>query len=152
MKYFYVQSEIHGDRSLLRAAALAAVLVGAVGSVAFMLYAGRHNPSRLLMTLFTLWVLSPFVAPCIGERGFQPLDGFHACDAPLRDAGDRAGLVGHLRIHCIGPTSGADSFRLRSGSAGLMADWCNRCLVRLNAVGITAPSRSRLFYQPLSYS
>jgi hypothetical protein len=47
---------------LLRATALAAVLVGAVGSVGLTLHAGRRNPSRLLMVLFTLWVLSPFVA------------------------------------------------------------------------------------------
>jgi hypothetical protein len=38
-----------------------AVLVGAVGSVDLLLRQGRHNPSRLLMILFTLWVLAPFV-------------------------------------------------------------------------------------------
>jgi hypothetical protein len=27
-----------------------------------MLIAGRHNPSRLLLSLFALWVLSPFLA------------------------------------------------------------------------------------------
>ena len=37
-----------------------AVLAGALGSVGFTLYAGRHNPSRILMALFVLWVLSPF--------------------------------------------------------------------------------------------
>jgi hypothetical protein len=46
----------------LRAAALIAVLVGAVGSMGFTLRAGQHNKSRLLLVLFTLWVLSPFVA------------------------------------------------------------------------------------------
>ena len=45
----------------LRAAAVIAMLAGAVGSVGLMLYAGRHNPSRLLLVLFALWVLSPFV-------------------------------------------------------------------------------------------
>ena len=47
---------------LLRAAALIAVLAGAVGSVGLTLHAGRHNNSRILLLLFTLWVLSPFVA------------------------------------------------------------------------------------------
>jgi hypothetical protein len=37
------------------------VLVGSVGSVGLLLHHGRHNPSRLLMILFTLWVLAPFV-------------------------------------------------------------------------------------------
>src|SRR5437762_704930 len=52
------------DRSLrfLRGAALIAVLIGAAGSVGFMLYAGRHNKSNLLLVLFAIWVLSPFVA------------------------------------------------------------------------------------------
>jgi ACR3 family arsenite efflux pump ArsB len=45
----------------LRVAALIAMLVGAMGSVGFMLYAGRRNPSQLLIFLFVIWVLSPFV-------------------------------------------------------------------------------------------
>ena len=45
----------------LRAAALIAVLVGAVGSVGLMLRAGRRSP-RLLLVLFAIWVLSPFMA------------------------------------------------------------------------------------------
>jgi predicted dienelactone hydrolase len=44
------------------AAALIAALTGAVGSVALMLWTGHRNPSRLLLFLFAIWVLSPFVA------------------------------------------------------------------------------------------
>ncbi len=51
-----------GFLALLRGAALIAVPLGAAGSVALTLYAGRHNPSWLLMALFALWVLSPFMA------------------------------------------------------------------------------------------
>ena len=51
-----------GFHGLLHAAALIAVLAGAVGSVGLMLHAGRNNPSRLLLVLFALWVLSPFLA------------------------------------------------------------------------------------------
>lgn len=47
---------------VLHAAGLISLLVGAVGSVGFMLYAGRRNPSRILLILFTGWVLSPFMA------------------------------------------------------------------------------------------
>ena len=47
--------------SALRAPARVAVLIGAVGSVGLTLYAGRQNPSSLLMVAFAFWVLSPFV-------------------------------------------------------------------------------------------
>ncbi len=52
-----------GFLGLLRAAALIAVLAGAAVSVGLMLHVGRrkHSP-RLLLALFAIWVLSPFVA------------------------------------------------------------------------------------------
>ncbi|MEO7143853.1 MAG: hypothetical protein ABI165_10170, partial [Bryobacteraceae bacterium] len=46
----------------LRAAALIAVLTGAVGSFVLMLRAGRRQDSRILLILFAIWVLAPFVA------------------------------------------------------------------------------------------
>ena len=45
----------------MRAAALIAVLAGAVGSVGLLLRSGQDSP-RLLLVLFVIWVLSPFVA------------------------------------------------------------------------------------------
>jgi hypothetical protein len=51
-----------GPLHLLRAAGLIALLAGAVGSVGLVFYYGRRNPSRLLIVLFAIWVLSPFVA------------------------------------------------------------------------------------------
>jgi len=51
-----------GFLGFLHAAALIVVLAGAVGSVGLMLHAGHRNPSRLLLVLFALWVLSPFIA------------------------------------------------------------------------------------------
>jgi hypothetical protein len=51
-----------GFLGLLRAAALIAVLAGAGGSVGLMLHAGRRNGSRILLVLFAIWVLSPFMA------------------------------------------------------------------------------------------
>ena len=50
-----------GFLGLLRAVALVALVVGATGSLGFMFRAGQHTP-RLLLVLFTIWVLSPFVA------------------------------------------------------------------------------------------
>ena len=52
----------------LRVGSFIAVVVGAVGSVGLTLYAGRHNDSRLLVALFTIWVLSPFIAVLIASR------------------------------------------------------------------------------------
>src|SRR5258708_28665132 len=53
--------------STLRTAALIAVLAGAAGSVGLMLYVGRRNNSRILLLLFALWVLSPFVALILAD-------------------------------------------------------------------------------------
>jgi hypothetical protein len=47
---------------LLRAVAIIAAVAGAMGSVALTLHIGRHNASRILLSLFVIWVLSPFVA------------------------------------------------------------------------------------------
>lgn len=60
----------------LHTVAVTAALVGAVGSVALTLYAGRHNPSLVLKILFSLWVLSPFavllLAGVISKRWSAP--------------------------------------------------------------------------------
>jgi hypothetical protein len=50
-----------GFLGLLRTAALVAVLIGALGSVGLMLRAGHRNPSLMLIILFAVWVLSPFM-------------------------------------------------------------------------------------------
>ena len=56
-----------GFLGLLRVAALIAVLAGAAGSFGLMLHAGRRNDSRILLVLFTIWVLSPFVALVLAD-------------------------------------------------------------------------------------
>ena len=47
--------------SVLRTIALIALLFGAVGSLYFVINAGRNNRSILLPALFVIWVLSPFI-------------------------------------------------------------------------------------------
>jgi hypothetical protein len=42
--------------------ALIGVLAGTVCSLCLMAYASRHQNSRILILLFAIWVLSPFVA------------------------------------------------------------------------------------------
>ena len=46
---------------------ITALTVGAAGSVALVFYAGRVNSPGILLLLFALWVLSPFVA--LGAAG-----------------------------------------------------------------------------------
>ena len=53
--------------SFFRWTGLIAVVAGAVGSELFMFHVGRHNKSRLLMTLFALWVFSPFAVLLLSE-------------------------------------------------------------------------------------
>ena len=54
-------SPAHGFLDVLCTLALIAAVAGAAGSIALMLRAGRRSPP-LLIALFTIWVLSPFVA------------------------------------------------------------------------------------------
>lgn len=56
-----------GFLRLLRVVALIAVVAGAVGSVGLMLWVGRRNPSRVLLGLFVIWDLSPFVALALAD-------------------------------------------------------------------------------------
>lgn len=56
-----------GFLAFLRTAAVTAMLAGAGGSLGLMLYAGRHQNSRILLLLFAVWVLSPFVAAVMAD-------------------------------------------------------------------------------------
>lgn len=56
----------------MRAVALVAVVVGAMGSIGLMLHVGRRNPSLMLLALFAIWVLSPFVGLILAASGSQP--------------------------------------------------------------------------------
>jgi hypothetical protein len=63
-----------GER--LRAATLIAVLVGAMGSLGFVLYAGRRNESVVLRVLMVGWVISPFLVLLVAgvaSRGWSAL-------------------------------------------------------------------------------
>src|SRR5256885_5959680 len=56
-----------GFLSVLRRVSLIAMMAGAAGSVTLMLYAGRRQQSRILMLLFGIWVLSPFLAGAVAS-------------------------------------------------------------------------------------
>jgi hypothetical protein len=56
-----------GCLGVLRAAGLIAAVIGALGSVGLTIYAGRRNPSRLLLWLFVIWVLSPYAVLAAAE-------------------------------------------------------------------------------------
>jgi len=53
--------------NLARTTALIITLTGAFGSLGFVLNAGRNNSSVLLVTLFVIWTLSPFLALLIAN-------------------------------------------------------------------------------------
>ncbi len=52
----------NGFLAPLRVAGIIAVVVGAAGSIGLTLRAGHRNNSLVLLMLFGVWVLSPFVA------------------------------------------------------------------------------------------
>ena len=56
-----------GSLGLLRAVALTAVVAGALGSSGLMLWVGHRNPSRVLIVLFVIWDLSPFIALILAD-------------------------------------------------------------------------------------
>lgn len=56
-----------GPPDILRAAARIAVPVGAAGSLALMLRSIHRNPSTLLIAIFVVWVLAPFVALAVAD-------------------------------------------------------------------------------------
>lgn len=47
---------------MLHRAALIVVVAGAAGSLGLMFRAGRRQNSKILLLLFAIWVLSPFIA------------------------------------------------------------------------------------------
>jgi hypothetical protein len=51
----------------MRATTLIVALFGAGGSLGLMLWVGRRNNSLILLALFAIWVLSPFVALLIAN-------------------------------------------------------------------------------------
>ena len=52
----------------LRFSTFAARWFGALASLAFTLYAGRHNHSVLLVTLFAVWVVLPYFGLVAADR------------------------------------------------------------------------------------
>jgi hypothetical protein len=57
--------------SFLRIMALIGVLVGAADSLGMVLHAGRNNHSLLLVLLFVIWVLSPFITLGVANVVFK---------------------------------------------------------------------------------
>ena len=53
---------------VLRSAALIALVTGATSAVVLTLYAGRQNRSVVLVGLFAVWVLSPFLGLAAAQR------------------------------------------------------------------------------------
>ena len=56
------------DDRALRTTALTVLLLGALASLGLMFYAGRRQPSWLLIVLFTGWVAGPFAGLLVADR------------------------------------------------------------------------------------
>jgi hypothetical protein len=56
-----------GFPGLLHIVALIAVVAGAGGSVGLIFWVGHRNPSRVLLGLFVIWDLSPFIALLLAD-------------------------------------------------------------------------------------
>ena len=80
---------------LLRAVAMIAVVAGAGGSIGLMLRVGRRNDSRILLALFGIWVLSPFLALVFANVVSMRWPG----EIMLKDSSDQC--VGSMRAPLV---------------------------------------------------
>ena len=62
LRRWWVHGEQQPSPTLLSRAAWLLTVAGAVGSVGLMFRAGHRNESLILLALFAIWVLSPFIA------------------------------------------------------------------------------------------
>ena len=85
-----------GFLELLGAVTLIALAVGATGSLVFMFRAGQHTP-RFLLVLFTIWVLSPFVALLWANMASKRWSFLTEVALYYVTHPYRAGLFSHLR-------------------------------------------------------
>ncbi len=105
----------------LRIIAVIAVVVGAAGSAGLMLYVGRANNSRILLSLFAIWVLSPFVALILANVLSTRWPVVDSSNTLYRDADNHAWLFGHLRRCCLRTAQSETSFLLPYCSPDIMA-------------------------------
>jgi hypothetical protein len=68
-----MKDDLAGNDKLvpLRAVTLMIILTGALASIALTLRAGHNNRSVTLMSLFAVWVLSPFIMLLIASVAFK---------------------------------------------------------------------------------
>jgi len=131
-----------------------------------MLRAGHQNPSRVLLVLFAIWVLSPFVAlvfALIVSKDCSVLAG----DAVWRDSDSHGKLFGHLRRCCLRTSQDEDRLRFRCCAPSVLAADCNhdpngradfsqaltskqRWLAGLTADGRCAVERQSLDHPPVT--
>jgi hypothetical protein len=110
----------------LHAVAMIAVVTGAAGSTGLMLRVGHRNNSRILLLLFGIWVLSPFVTLILANAVSKRWSVV-----------TRASLYGLMLVLtlgslaaygdiALGPPQGEARFRIPCCSPGLMAAHCHR--------------------------
>ena len=63
-----VKIDSNSEWRALRPVALVAAVVGSVGSIAFLLRVGHRNQSIVLLALFVIWDVAPFVGLLLAHR------------------------------------------------------------------------------------
>jgi hypothetical protein len=111
----------------LRVAGLIAVVVGAVGSTGLMILVGRRNPSRVLLGLFVIWDLSPFIGLLLVDmvsKRWSIITRATLHIVMLVIALSSLALWG-----CCVEAPAATRFQVHCGSAGVMAAYDSSCPV-----------------------
>jgi hypothetical protein len=106
------------------------VLAGAWGSVSLMLRVGQRNDSIILLVLFGIWVLSPFIALGLAALLAKRLVGSDTKDALY----SHAGIFGPVRRSCFRAAEGAARFTIHFCALRVLA--ANRGRFSFNRVHI----------------
>lgn len=95
---------------------MVACIIGALGSAALAAYAGRHNPSHLLVAIFCAWTMAPFLVVALAAAAARtpPIRAALRVAAPVLAAGSlalyAASAFGYLHaklgfVFLIGPAA-----------------------------------------------
>jgi hypothetical protein len=129
---------------LLHVVALTALVAGALGSIGLMFWVGHGNPSRVLLVLFTIWDLSPFMALLLADMISKRWSVITRATLHIVMLVIALSSLALYRERCL-ETQVAARFHVPCRSPGLMAAYDDSCPdSRVNIRQTVASWRSRL--------